>query len=118
MRLFLLTGTMLFYPQARLAEKPIQERHAVFTSEDEIAVHTYYGRRPFRLPPGIEKKIARTGKLPAGWRRKIGPLPLELERRLSRLQCGDCERGVIEGCAVIYSPRTAAVFSVISIFGP
>src|SRR5258708_968733 len=102
-----------------LADKP-DRRHDprgrfVFSPEDERTVYEYYGRRPFRLPPGLDKKISRTGKMPPGWRKKIGPLAYELERRLSPLECVDCERGVIEGCAVIYNPHTHAVFSAISI---
>ncbi|NOT27392.1 MAG: hypothetical protein HOP16_14975 [Acidobacteria bacterium] len=61
----------------------------------------HYQPRYKNLPPGLQKKLARTGQLPPGWEKKMEAFPADLERRLSRLPTG-LHRGVIDGHAVIY----------------
>ena len=64
-----------------------------------------------------EKKLYRTGHLPPGWERKMEPLPLVVERQLVPLP-GGYRRGVIDGYAVVYSPRTRVIIDVTALFGP
>ncbi|MBI3471214.1 MAG: hypothetical protein HY013_07645 [Candidatus Solibacter usitatus] len=111
---------MLLITPAVQAKKPRRETSAavsvVFSSGDARAIHEYYRAYPPSLPPGLRKKLARGGSLPPGWQKKIVPLPVELERRLVPLGCGDCRRGYVDGHAVIYSPRTMVVLDVLALF--
>ncbi len=73
------------------------------THDIEIIRH-YYAPKRGKLPPGLEKKYARTGQLPPGWQKKMEPLPASIERQCAALPAG-YRRGVIEGHAVIYNSR-------------
>lgn len=76
-----------------------------FSHEEQQVISSYViergtspgrGKKPHGLPPGLEKKYARTGKLPPGWEKKVvkgtimprevyaecKPLPPELVLRL------------------------------------
>jgi hypothetical protein len=78
--------------------------HLVFSPDDTRVIREYYEpRRPRSLPPGLQKKYDRTGRLPPGWEKKMEPMPVVLERRLPPLPSG-YHRGVFEGHAVIYRP--------------
>lgn len=66
------------------------------------------------LPPGLQKKLARTGSLPPGWQKKMQPLPPLVEQRLPAL-CNYCERGVVDQYAVIYDKRTRVVLDVLNL---
>jgi hypothetical protein len=84
--------------------------------EDHIRViHDYY--RPRSLPPGLEKKLYRTGRLPAGWESRIQPFPYVVERTLPPL-CSGCARGYMEGYAVIYQPRSRVIIDIHAVFAP
>ena len=54
---------------------------AYFRREDYAAVQRYYAG-PRDLPPRLQKKYYRTGKLPPGWESKMRPFPPELVRVL------------------------------------
>jgi hypothetical protein len=75
----------------------------VFSSAETQIIREHYQRQYRNLPPGLQKKLARTGTLPPGWQKKMEPFPAELERRLSPLPAGH-RRGVLDGHAVIYLP--------------
>ena len=75
----------------------------VFSTRDTAIIREHYAPQYRKLPPGLAKKYARTGKLPPGWQKKMTPMPVELERRLEPLPAG-YSRGVLEGRAVIYRP--------------
>jgi hypothetical protein len=80
------------------------EVHVVFSKGDAQIIREYYAPRQHRkLPPGLQKKYARTGRLPPGWQKKMQPMPVVVERRLEPLPPG-YHRGVFEGHAVIYRP--------------
>jgi hypothetical protein len=82
---------------------PVQV-HVVFSKGDTQVIREYYAPRHHRsLPPGLQKKYARTGKLPPGWQKKMRPIPVVVERRLPPLPPG-YHRGVFDGHAVIYRP--------------
>ena len=87
----------------------------VFLPDDVRVIRGYYGTRFQGLPPGLQKKYRRTGQLPPGWAKKMEPFPVALEHRIAVLPPG-YSRGVIDGHAVIYNPRTQVIFDVAVLF--
>jgi hypothetical protein len=82
----------------------------------EVRVLTDYYRPQARaLPPGLPKKLYRTGHLPPGWERKIEPLPPTVEMRLALLP-SRYRRGIIDGYALVYEPATQLVIDVTPLF--
>lgn len=75
---------------------------------DIEVVRRYYAPKYRNLPPGLQKKYARTGQLPPGWQKKMDPLPIAVERECSPLPVG-YKRGVIDGHAVIYTSHGTIV---------
>jgi len=92
------------------------DERCYFESRDVRVITEYYSPRYRSLPPGLAKKYARTGHLPPGWERRIEPMPVAVERRLVVLP-PDYRRGVIDGYAVVYSPRTQVIVDVVAVFG-
>lgn len=84
-----------------------------FRREDYVVVRRYYAG-PRDLPPGLRKKYARTGTLPPGWEAKIRPFPPELVRVLPPPP-PYCERGYIDGVAVVYDRRTRIILDSIDL---
>ena len=84
-----------------------------FRPDDYGAVQRYY-TGPRDLPPGLRKKYYRTGELPPGWQKKIQPFPLELVRVLPPLP-PNCERGYIDGVAVVYDRTTRIILDSIDL---
>jgi hypothetical protein len=84
---------------------------------DVWIISNYYAPRYRTLPPGLQKKLYRTGHLPPGWERKVEPLPIVVERQLVPVPSG-YRRGIIDGYVVIYEPRTRVVIDVAALFGP
>src|SRR6478672_4794172 len=84
-----------------------------FRHEDYSVVQRYYAG-PRGLPPGVRKKYYRTGKLPPGWEKKIRPFPVELVRVLPPPP-PNCERGYIDGVAVVYDRRTRIILDSIDL---
>ena len=98
------------------AREPVrQEASMHFSVEHVRAIKTYYAPRRSQLPPGLQKKYARTGQLPPGWQKKMEPLPATIERDLPRLPDG-YRRGIIEGHAVVYSSRAGTIIDVAVLF--
>jgi hypothetical protein len=89
--------------------------HVEFLPGDVRIIREYYGPRYRSLPPGLQKKYRRTGQLPPGWQKKMEPFPLVVERQLTMLPAG-YERGVIDGHAIIYNPRTQVIFDIAVLF--
>jgi len=79
-------------------------RGGYFRDRDVVVIRDYY--RPYYrpLPPGLQKKYARSGYLPPGWARRVRPVPVYIERELPRVPRG-YHRGVIDGRAVVYDDR-------------
>jgi hypothetical protein len=110
--------------QAKVAA-PAQPRVAVhvsnapraeyFTVEQVRVVREYYGPKYRKLPPGLQKKYARTGQLPPGWEKRMEPLPVVIERELPRLPEGH-RRGVIDGHAIVYNSRAGTIIDVAVLF--
>src|SRR5437879_11254805 len=65
-----------------------------FRDEHVVMLRDYY--HPRSLPPGLEKKLYRTGHLPPGWEKKVQPFPVVVDRRLPPV-CAGCARGYIDG---------------------
>ena len=78
-------------------------------------LRNHYAPRYRNLPPGLQKKIARGGQLPHGWRKKFESFPAPLEHDLRPLPRG-FGRGVLDGHAVIYDSRTHVVVDVAVLF--
>ena len=97
------------------ADRSSVDVHIVFSTNDVRVIREYYGPRYRRLPPGLQKKYARTGTLPPGWQKKLEPFPLVVERQLGVLPHG-YRRGVIDGHAVIYNPSSSVIFDVAVVF--
>lgn len=89
--------------------------HVAFGKSDVEVIRTYYAPRYRNLPPGLQKKIARGGQLPPGWRKKIEPFPPDLDRRLPPCAPG-YRRGVIDGHAVIYIESKQTIVDVAVLF--
>ena len=89
---------------------------AAYFHEDHIRIlYDYY--RPQRLPPGLQKKLYRTGQLPPGWEKKMRPFPVLIDRRMPPL-CYGCERGYLDGYAIVYQPRSRLIIDVHAVFAP
>jgi len=86
-----------------------------FSTGDLRVIRGYYEPRYKSLPPGLRKKLNRGGALPPGWQKKIEPMPVAVERDLVVLPTG-YRRGVIDGHAVIYNPRTQVMIDVAVLF--
>ena len=86
-----------------------------FSTGNVRVMRDYYAPRYRQLPPGLQKKYARTGQLPPGWAKRMEPLPVAIERDLPRLPDG-YRRGVIDGHAVIYSSRAGTIIDVAVLF--
>lgn len=70
-----------------------------YGATDRGMINDYYGNPGVQLPPGLAKK----GKVPPGWRKKLMAFPPDLDRRLPPLpyDCGDCRRGIYGNEAVV-----------------
>jgi len=84
-----------------------------FRREDYTVIQRYYAG-PRDLPPGLRKKYARTGTLPPGWEKKIRPFPAELVRTLPPPP-PNCDRGFIDGVAVVYDRKTRVILDSIDL---
>src|SRR5579871_3017772 len=84
-----------------------------FRRQDYAAIQRYYDG-PSDLPPGLRKKYARTGTLPPGWEKKLRPFPPELIRVLPPPP-PNCERGYIDGVAVVYDRKTRIILDSIDL---
>lgn len=97
---------------------------ATFGQRDREVINGYYGnnshlppglaKRNGNLPPGLQKQLQRNGRLPPGLESRFTPFPVEVERRLPPIPRG-CVRGVLDGQAVIYDPKTRIVLDVLDI---
>jgi hypothetical protein len=86
-----------------------------FEPRDVRVIREYYAPRYRKLPPGLEKKLYRTGHLPPGWERRLQPMPVAVERQLVPLTPG-FRRGFIDGYAVVYNPGTRVIIDVTAVF--
>lgn len=86
-----------------------------FSAREVVVIKEYYAPQYRGLPPGLQKKLRRTGQLPPGWQKKFRPFPVDVERQLVVLPTG-YRRGVIEGHAVIFNSSTQVILDVAVLF--
>ena len=91
-------------------------RGCYFRPGDTRVITEYYAPHYRPLPPGLQKKLRRTGHLPPGWEKRMEPMPAAVERRLTPVPAW-YSRGFIDGYAVVYSPRTQIVVDIVAVFG-
>ena len=94
---------------------PVPATYVHFSLGEQQVIRDYYAPRYQSLPPGLRKKIARGGQLPAGWQKRMQPFPVEIERRLAPMP-RDYGRGVIDGHAVIFRTGPETVIDVTALF--
>jgi hypothetical protein len=75
-----------------------------WSTRDLEIIRRHYAPRYRNLPPGLQKKYARTGQLPPGWQKKIEAFPASIEHECAALPAG-YRRGIIDANAVIYNSR-------------
>ena len=80
------------------------DRDRYFGSRDVYVIREYY--RPYYrpLPPGLRHRYYRAGYLPAGWARKVRPVPVYVERDLVAIPRG-YRRSLIDGHVVVHNDR-------------
>ena len=84
-----------------------------FRQDDTDYLRRYYDG-PRDLPPGLRKRYHRTGQLPPGWQKRIRPFPPAVIQRLPPPP-PYCDRGYVDGYAVVYDRRTRVIVDVIDI---
>jgi len=89
------------------------KKDGYFRQEDTVYLRQYYSG-PRDLPPGLRKKYYKTGKLPPGWEKRFRPFPPELVQRLPPPP-PYCERGYVDGVAVVYDRRTRVILDVLDL---
>jgi hypothetical protein len=89
--------------------------HLAFAPREVRVIREYYVPQYRSLPPGLQKKYDRTGQLPPGWQKKFQPFPVVVERQLYMLPAG-YQRGIFDGHAVIFNPRSGMMVDVVAIF--
>jgi hypothetical protein len=85
-----------------------------FRPDDRVILSQYYPVQS--LPPGLRKKYARTGTLPPGWQKRVQPLPVAVVEQLPPPP-PNCERGYVDGYAVVYDRRTRVVLDTVDLIG-
>lgn len=116
----LMSGTVVESQGRGRTAEPSVERvsgsvHIAFGTHDAQIIREYYAPRYRNLPPGLQKKLARTGQLPPGWQKRFEPFPVAIERQLVALPVG-YRRGVVDGHAVIFDNRTHVILDVAVLF--
>jgi hypothetical protein len=114
--MYLAFSMMLFAKHPHEHGKKDRDGACYFEDRDVRVIHEYYSREPRKLPPGLQKKLYRTGRLPPGWERKMQPLPVVVERQLTPCP-PDYRRGFIDGQVVVYNPRTQVILDISAVFG-
>ena len=88
----------------------VKDQHAgYFLPADVIVINQYYGQPS--LPPGLQKKLMRQGKLPPGWQKRYRPFPALLEAQLPPV-CGTCGRGYYDNYAIVYDKKTSIIYDI------
>ncbi len=100
----------------------LPEATPVFTTKERTVVKDWFtsnlsGLPPGlakreTLPPGLERQLREKGTLPPGLQKKIQPLPLELEKQLTKLPTG-YRRVVIAGNVILMNEKTALIYDIV-----
>ena len=84
----------------------------VFTTQERTVITRWFTTNRSNLPPGLEKQLRERGTLPPGLQKKIQPLPVELERQLTRLPTG-YKRVVIGGNVIVMNEATSLIYDIV-----
>ena len=87
----------------------VEERTVYFRPNDVAVITRYY--TPRARPPGLQKKLYRTGQLPPGWEKRMQPMPVVVERQLPVI-CAGCGRGIVDNYAVVYDKKTNVILDL------
>jgi hypothetical protein len=117
---FVAAGTVVESQGRRKTEAAASDRVSAslrisFSTHEAQIIREYYAPRYRNLPPGLQKKLARTGQLPPGWQKRFEPFPVAVERQLLALPEG-YRRGVIDGHAVIFDDRAHVILDAAVLF--
>ncbi len=82
--------------------------------QDDLPYLREHYHVPADIPPGLRKKYYRTGTLPPGWEKRFRPFPPALIRRLPPPP-PYCERGYVDGFAVVYDRRSRIIVDVLDL---
>jgi hypothetical protein len=113
-------AAVLCLPAAAKHGKPGKpDKHG--RDEERVEAYTHFragdsamiGRhcRVKSLPPGLQKKLYRTGHLPPGWEKNFAPFPVVVEQQLPPV-CVGCRRGLIGNFAVVFDTRTSVILDI------
>ena len=69
-------------------------------------------KRGGNLPPGLQKKLERDGQLPPGLQKRLEPLPVDLDRKLTRLP-DYYQRVIVERDVILLDRRTNRILDII-----
>ena len=97
------------------AERVSGSVQIVFGRQEAQIIRQHYAPQYRNLPPGLQKRLVRTGQLPPGWQKRFEPFPVAIERQLVALPAG-YRRGVVDGHAVIFDDRTRVILDVAVLF--
>lgn len=102
-------------------------RQARFLPEERRIIADYYraerkgkqkglppglAKRGGNLPPGLQKKLERDGQLPPGLQKRLEPLPVDLDRKLTRLP-DYYQRVIVERDVILLDRRTNRILDII-----
>ena len=102
-------------------------RQARFLPEERRIIEDYYrpdkkgkhkglppglAKRGGNLPPGLQKKLERDGQLPPGLQKRLEPLPVDLDRKLTRLP-DYYQRVIVERDVILLDRRTNRILDII-----
>jgi hypothetical protein len=88
-----------------------------FQPSDVHVISAFYAPRYRETPAAARRKFYRSSHLPAGWEKKIEPLPAAVERELVTIP-REYRRGIIDGSIVLYVPKTGAILDSVILFAP
>ena len=91
------------------------EVHVVFSRGDVGVLREYHAPRYRSLPPGLQEEAGANGSPASRLGAACRAVPVIVERRLVVLPA-DYRRGVIDGNAVIYSPRSGIIIDATVLF--
>lgn len=90
--------------------------HGRYFRDSDYGLMRQYYSGPTNLPPGLRKKYYRTGTLPPGWQKRFQPMPPVLVQQLPPVPAY-CERGYVDGYAVVYDKRTRVILDAVDMIG-
>ena len=91
-------------------------KHGRYFRDSDYGILRQNYSGPTNLPPGLRKKYYRTGTLPPGWQKRFQPMPVAVVQQLPPIPAY-CQRGYIDGYAVVYDRRTRIILDTVDLVG-